>query len=105
MSLLIANSQVLELQKLKNSVTDEYDNGATVTATMYDPSGAEVGGQTWPIALQYVADSDGLYRYTLPPDLVLTEDEEYTVVAEAIGSGAQIGRWACSYIAELRGCC
>jgi len=77
---LQGSSNVLEVQKLKNKVTDTYlDAAATVEVTLLDPSGAPVAGSTWPVALAYVAASEGLFRGILPPAVAVVAGEWYEV--------------------------
>lgn len=76
------NDMVLEVAGLKNEVTGEFLNSATVTVSLADNDGQPVDGNAWPLPLQYVTDSDGVYRATLADTLDLTTNTRY--VAELI---------------------
>ena len=85
--LLIANSNTLELNGLRNAVQGGFVNGATVLATLEDAAGVEVAGQVWPAQLSYVADSNGCYRVLLPHDLPLTLNKRYKLSLLVQGDG------------------
>lgn len=89
--LLIANSNTLELNGLRNAVAGGFVNTATVIATLKDSKGVDVTGQVWPATLNYVADSDGCYRLLLPPNLVIEHNKRYqlTLIAQGDGLTAQ----------------
>lgn len=59
------NDQYLELDGLADGITGAFVNGATVTASLYDPTGAAVSTFTG-IPLNYVAASSGVYRGQVP---------------------------------------
>lgn len=85
--LLIANSNTLELNGLRNAVMGGFVNTATVVATLQDSKGNDVVGQSWPATLNYVADSNGCYRVLLAPDLILINDKRYSLTLVAQGDG------------------
>lgn len=97
------NDTVLEVANLINGLTGEPLNGADVSVTLLDADDAEVEGETWPRSLIYVADSRGVYRYTLPYTLSLVLGGRYTatVVADA-GPGLR-ARWSMECVARARG--
>lgn len=88
---LKGNSNVLEVQDLKNTVTDLVDTQATVQVTLYDRQGNTVGGQSWPATMVHVAD--GLYRVTLNSALAINYNNRYEAHIEAIGKDGEIGLW------------
>lgn len=55
------NSNVIEVQGLRNAITEEYVNDADITATMTDLEGNELDGETWPLTLT-ATGSLGVYR-------------------------------------------
>lgn len=97
--LLSDNNNVVELPELKNKATGIVDTGATVTCSLYDPLGALVSGQSWPIAMAHVGA--GKYRATLPP-FSLKIGRTYRVVVHSVGSGGEVGHWDEDIIAERR---
>ena len=79
------SSKVVRLNKLRNTLTPEPLNTATVTVTLTDTvTGTALVGETWPVTLTYVPASDGRYEATLDYDLAVTEGQRvtatYTVV-------------------------
>lgn len=85
--LLIANSNTLELNGLRNAVMGGFVNTATVLATLHDLKGNDVAGQSWPAILNYVADSDGCYRVLLSHHLMLLNDKRYRLILTVQGDG------------------
>ncbi len=70
---------------LKNEITDEYIDNATVTAEVKFKSGTLVTGQSWPTTLTFVEGSNGVYNGVLDKLLNVVPgdklDVEVTVVA------------------------
>lgn len=100
--LLKDNDMVLEVSGLQNKITGAYLNAAAVAVTLADTAGAAVAGETWPLALSYVASSDGVYRATLEESLGISKDAEYiaTVTADA---GADLkATWVLNCVGALR---
>lgn len=81
------NDNLLEWQEMKNNATGAYVNNATVSATLFDDTGAQVAGETWPKALAYVAGSNGLYRATLAAVLSVVAGRDYSARVVAVGGG------------------
>ena len=79
MPLYLDDSTVIE-----QTVTDEDGdpvNTATVTVTIYDCStGLATTDESWPVTLDYVAASDGVYRKTFDPFTSLTVGQRYKIV-------------------------
>jgi hypothetical protein len=100
--LLKDNDMVLEVSGLQNKITGAYLNAAAVAVSLADAAGVAVTGQTWPLALTYVAASDGVYRATLEESLGICKDAEYiaTVTVDA-GAGLK-GAWVLNCIGALR---
>ncbi|MBW1672139.1 MAG: hypothetical protein JRJ45_00585 [Deltaproteobacteria bacterium] len=80
-----------------------YVNDATVTVTVYDSADAEVVGETWPLTLAYVTDSDGEYAKTVNPISGITAGEIYKVVLLVLGADSLAGRWEGVVAATVRG--
>ena len=75
---------VIEYSSLKDTIDDAYINTATVTATIVDDAGVQVSGQVWPLELDYVTGSNGVYRALLPHDLLTDLTIDYKLITEAI---------------------
>lgn len=69
-----------------------YINDATVTATILNSSGAQISGETWPLAVPYVTSTDGNYEVALSEDLVIVKDKNYTVEVLAVKDGNE-AKW------------
>lgn len=92
--LFYLNDMLIEIEGLQD-VTDpgNYLNAATVTVTLVDSVGAEVGNETWPLTMAYVSNSDGIYRATLNDDLTLILEARYTAKVSANGGAGLQGYW------------
>ncbi len=101
---LRGNDNILELDGLRNEITGAFLNAATVTATLVDSGGVNVTGQSWPLALDYVSDSDGIYRGTItdlavfslfsPPSAVArTQGFNYIAKVTADGGSDLLAYW------------
>lgn len=99
--LLIGNDNSLELNGLRNAITDAFVNGATVAAVLKDMKGVDLAGQTWPLTLPYVAASDGCYRAILEDSLTLKHDQNYKLQIAAQGDGLT-ATWEAIIKAEIR---
>lgn len=99
--LYIGNTMVLEVTGVKFDGETEYLNDATVEATIKDSNHHEVAGQTWPLTLDYVADSDGNYKGTLSSGLELLERKSYDVEL-TITKDLNRGFWKEAVKAEYR---
>ena len=92
-TIFVGNDNFLEVSSLKNAATDAYINDAVVTVTLTDSSGTEVVGETWPKAVSYVSNSDGVYRTTLPDTLSLTGGELYRATVNADAGTGLVATW------------
>lgn len=100
-ALLIANTNVLELNGLRNALSDEFINAALVAATLQDISGVDVAGQSWPVTLNYVPGSKGCYQILLSASLNLINKKKYKLTLVAQGSGMD-ARWESFLNAKVR---
>lgn len=96
------NDMVLELRGLASEVTGDYLNYATVAVTLKDASGVEVSGESWPLAMAYVASSNGKYRATLADTLSLTDRARYTATITADAGAGLKGEWVEDLVCQLR---
>lgn len=94
------NDHKLTVDQLRDT-DDQYINVATVEATVIDSAGNEVEGQTWPLSLSYVADSDGKYEGILDDAIEFTAGEEYTLIIDAV-YGSSVGHWELNVTAVIR---
>lgn len=97
----IDNTNKVTLTGLQNSLDDSYINDATVSVTIVDGDDAEVVGATWPVTLEYVSASNGVYRGLIPSSVELTEDEVYYAVVTAT-SGSSTATWKQPTVAKER---
>lgn len=93
MTAFVANTNVLEIVGLKDDIAETFINDATVTATVRDSQGDEVVGESWPLALDYVLSSDGVYRGFLSADLDLVSGRRYLAVIDVDGGVDRTAHW------------
>lgn len=91
--LFAGNDQLVELRGLTDEATGEPLNAATVTATLTEADGDAVTGATWPMTLAYVAESEGVYRATLPYGLGLVPGGRYLLRIDVNAGSGLRGRW------------
>lgn len=98
----VANTNLVEVRGLKNSVEAAFIGNASVTLTVKDAADAEIGGQTWPAALDFVAGSDGLYRGTLNSAAELVAGKTYCAHIDADAGGGLSGHWEYVFVPKIR---
>ncbi len=96
------NDNLIELIDLKDVVADAFANSATVTVTLIDKDGVEVAGETWPLAMIYVAASDGKYRATFVDTLTLIVDDLYTAKIDVDDGANRVAHWEFPIRVETR---
>lgn len=96
------NDMVLEVSGLKNETTGAYLNSAAVAVSLADADGNPVDGNAWPLALDYVADSDGVYRVTLADALALTPNARYTAELTADAGAGLHAKWLLECVCRKR---
>lgn len=101
-TLYYGNDMVLEVAGLRDHVTGEPVNDAAVTVTLEDSADNTVVGESWPLALTYVADSDGIYRATLRDTLALQINARYVATVTADDGEGRRARWDLDFICKLR---
>lgn len=97
----INNDNRIVLEGVYNESSGSYENAATVTMILYDATGAQVSGQSWPASLSYVSASNGNYEGTLDNLLSLTDGADYDLVVTATASG-ETGEWRMELEAAYR---
>lgn len=99
-TIYIDNDMRLTLDELRDP-DGAYINTATVTVTLLDSAGEEVAGETWPISLSYVAESDGKYQGILDDAIELQNGENYTLAVDVV-DGESKGHWELAVKAVTR---
>lgn len=100
--LYVGNDNILELQHLRDELTGDWLTTATVQVTLFNASGVEVGGDTWPKPMDFVADSKGVFRVTLPHTLDLLPNERYTAEVTVDGGAGKQAMWPLECVARPR---
>jgi len=96
------NDMVLEVSALRNEVSGGFLNNATVTVSLKTSAGVAVSGSSWPLALSYVAASDGAYRATLADTLELTPGSRYLAEIIADGGAGLRAKWVTDCVCRVR---
>ena len=91
--LYIGNDMSLTVTGLKDEVSGDFINNATVTARLRDRAGNDITGQSWPATLTYVTGSNGIYRGTLEDGLDLDPNKVYRVEISVDAGSNAIGFW------------
>lgn len=76
----------------------QFINDATVALTLTDSAGDPVVGETWPAALQYVADSNGDYKGTVSHLVDVTKNKEYTALITAEAPDGSHAKWTTTVV-------
>jgi len=100
--LLIRNYQTIRVLGLQDEISGEYLNTATVTAVIKERSGASVAGGSWPIALEYIADSDGNYFGNFDDAIELKNNRIYVIEIAADAGGGLKAFWRFERMAQYR---
>lgn len=85
----LGNDMTVTLSGFQNALTGDYLNNATVSCRLLETDGTEVLGSQ---SLQYVAASNGNYRFTVDKDAVALVDGQFyilEIVASETGIDAQ----------------
>jgi hypothetical protein len=81
------SDNIITISGLKDVTADTFINTATCAVTLYDSNDVEVSGETWPLTLNYVSASDGIYRATLADTLSVSAGEYTAIVTADDGAG------------------
>jgi len=92
----------IEVTELRNGVTGEYLDAATVTVTLKDADDVEVSGASWPLSMAYVTGSNGKYRANLPAALALTKRARYTAHVSADAGAGLTAEWETKVVCHQR---
>lgn len=99
--LFVGNTMNVLLSGLQFEGEAGYINDAVATVSIFNSNGTEVTGETWPLALDYVAASNGDYEAVLNEDLALVKNKTYTVEVIAEKDGNE-GKWRETAVATDR---
>lgn len=102
MTAFVANTNVLDLIGLKEEITEAFINDAAVEVTIKDGEGTNVGGETWPLAMDYVAPSDGDYRAFVSEDVELEANVKYVAYIDADAGADRVGHFEFHFKALAR---
>lgn len=91
----VANTNILELRGLKDALTGQFINNATVSVSdLQNADGVGVGPVSGsPFAMDYVAGSDGIYRGVLANTWSLVAGECYIAFVEVNAGADRIGHY------------
>ena len=87
---------------LNDPSSGSFMNDATVTCVLKDSEDATVTGQTFPLSLVYVPDSNGNYSAVLEDTLALTTGGTYTATVTVVSSSGINAEWQLPIIAQVR---
>lgn len=97
------NSLQAEITGLQLKADQSFVNDATVNVTIYEEDGTtQVTGVSWPISMDYVAASDGIYRGIISHTSNIVNRSKYKVVVSATDTGGNQGEWIEWAIAKRR---
>ena len=88
LNIYIGNTNLAVLTGVKSNISDDFDDGAVITITLLDGSGAEVAGQVWPANM--FNEPGGTYAATLEDDLEVLLNHVYTAVVDGVGSAGEV---------------
>ncbi len=100
-TLIVGNDNVVYCLGVRNELTGEYINDALVEGTLTDLDDNPVAGQTWPMAFDYVLNSQGNYRFLLENTVDLVAGAYYKLNINLTGDGLTAG-WSYTLKAGAR---
>ncbi len=101
--LIVGSDNLWTLDELTNLVDDSFILTATVTCTVFETDGTTiVTGESFPLAMPFVAASNGKYQATLPDALALVAKKRY-IVETVADDGAGFHRVFRTYVTAHRG--
>lgn len=100
----VQNTNLLEVRLLKSAIEGTYiDDADVVLSELNDyATGDAVEGQTAPLAMDYVADSDGWYRCVISDEAALVDGRQYVAIIDADAGADRIGHWEFVFKAKTR---
>jgi hypothetical protein len=102
LEIFIGNTNLAVMTGVKNGITGDIDDGATLTITLYESDGTTpVTGQTWPAPM--FNETGGTYVATLEEGLVLSLNHIYVAIVDGVGSAGEIMHIEQKAKAKIRG--
>lgn len=98
----VDNTNILEVQGLKDAILNTFINDADVTFTLVDSAGEEVAGQAWPTTMDYVDASSGDYRAVISDEVELVNRASYVAQIRADAGTDRIGYWEFPIVPKTR---
>ena len=101
----VDNTNMLTLSGLTSEDEAAVINNATVTVTVKDESDTAVSGETWPVTMDYITDSQGNYRAMISSTVEFEVGGKYTAVIDVDASDTSIERvahWEFPFTAQVR---
>ncbi len=98
------NDNYIEISGLKDAISGLFLNDASVEVHVRETDGSdapEPSGFSWPQTLDYVSDSDGIYRVTLDKAIIWVAGTRYIATITAVESGVD-GEWVVDLLAKVR---
>ena len=100
--IFIGNTNIAKMTGVKNGLTGDIDDGASLSITLYESDGVTpVTGQTWP-AVMY-NEPGGTYSATFEEVLVLLLNHVYIAIVDGIGSAGEVMHIEQKAKAKIRG--
>jgi len=100
--LLVGNDHTVNISGVQDERSGAYLNNIDVKVWIKDRSGVNVAGETWPLTLDYVADSNGDYIGNIEDGVELIHGRTYVVEIRAEAPGDLIGFWHYKVMAQWR---
>ncbi|GMQ79404.1 MAG: hypothetical protein BMS9Abin02_1992 [Anaerolineae bacterium] len=95
------NDMVIELASVTDKITGQLIDDATITATLKDSVGADVGGIAWPQTIDFTGTS-GLYQKTIDKSVVIVDGDGYTLIVDLSTPGGTDAHWEIPVGGDLR---
>ena len=101
-NLYINNSMIVE-HVLTNPMQDPiYVNDATVGVTILDKNREPIPDMSWPVNMDYVLQTNGLYRTSLLDLPSIKRDRKYYVVIDVLGSNGLKGQFETEAVGAVK---
>lgn len=100
--LLVGNDQTIRVSGVQDEVSGDYLNDITVQVWIKERDGTDVAGETWPITLDYIADSNGDYIGNIEDGVELVAGRRYIVEIRSEAPGDLVGFWHFTRAAKWR---
>ena len=97
----VDNDILIKLSGVKLASSGAFVNDASVELTIKDSAGADLGGISWPLGMNYTG-TDGEYSALVDKAALLVDKEGYTAIIDAATPGNVDGHWEIPLGAETR---